>query len=132
MSSDIKSSRPQSKPSSVKKSDPSKPSAAINCNKAAFHEVTASFQTLTNKGHPVQYERTRDPSGKKQNHCENDGDMQKHRASGSSSKATKGQRVEGKQRKVQVGRSPNEMVRKDMKGVGINTGMGHLAIGVAS
>ncbi|KAB1205706.1 Protein WAVE-DAMPENED 2 [Morella rubra] len=71
-------------------------------------------------------------AGRKDREKETDTSLRKHRVP-EKHNVTKDKKFEGKQ-KVGVRRSSNEMARKDMKGIGpgSSSGMGNLAVGVAS
>uniref|UniRef100_A0A2N9FZH2 TPX2 C-terminal domain-containing protein n=1 Tax=Fagus sylvatica TaxID=28930 RepID=A0A2N9FZH2_FAGSY len=118
---------------SVDASEPLDASEEINCPATEHSGGGEISQTAnTNQSCPPEATAGNEVTGRKERGKEKDTSLHKHRVS-ESHKVTKGQRVDGKQ-KVGARKSSNEMARKDMKGIGIgsSSGMGHLAVGVAS
>ncbi|KAA8529064.1 hypothetical protein F0562_033448 [Nyssa sinensis] len=102
--------------------DPPQASGVTNCSLTVPSETSAiSLTPSTSRSQPPKAELT----GKKEK--EKDMDLQKNRVL-DGSKMPKGQKAEEKW-KVGAGRSSNEMGKKHMK---VASGMGHLAVGVAS
>ncbi|KAK2981305.1 hypothetical protein RJ640_007006 [Escallonia rubra] len=87
--------------------------------------------SATNRTHTSEAGMSNELTGKREQE-KKDLSSQKHRAS-SGRKVVRGQKVDGKQN-LGAGRSGNDMMRKDRKGVDFSSGpkMGHVAVGVAS